>query len=257
LLRNSSPSRVRQACQEQLSSADTIVSLCALHRRYGPLYDEAKQQYKARTGKAAGWQPDLAFLRQLAPVQEPFATLDQLRAIARAVRLLLTSTSINRTQQEVDERSEPLAPSSVTENSDSDAPSPGELRGLIDAALQRAMDQHLPAVLAGSGKDRELLRCLWAGWTEGLKQRPLAERCNTSQGSVSKKLQPETHATAIATAAAVELRRHPAFASCGSSVEAAERLVSALRNHLLEPEQEGNVAPLRQAVARILATLAP
>ena len=64
---------------------------------------------------------------------------------------------------------------------------------------------------------------------------------------MSKLLGEKDLANTIATAAAVELRRHPAFASCGRSVEAAERLVSALRNHLLEPEQERDVAPLRQA----------
>jgi len=64
---------------------------------------------------------------------------------------------------------------------------------------------------------------------------------------------PKLRASAIATAAAVELKRHPAFASCGQSVEAAERLVNALRNHLLEPEQEGDVAPLRRWVQNHLS----
>jgi hypothetical protein len=76
----------------------------------------------------------------------------------------------------------------------------------------------------------------------------LAERCGTTPGTVSKAIRPTEHATTIATAAAIELKRHPAFASCCCSVEAAERLVGALRNHLLEPEREGTIAPLRQWV---------
>jgi len=52
--------------------------------------------------------------------------------------------------------------------------------------------------------------------------------------------------------AAIELKRHPDFASCGQSVEAAERLVEALRNHLLESEREGDVAPLRRWVKQYL-----
>ena len=70
---------------------------------------------------------------------------------------------------------------------------------------------------------------------------------------MSKQLKPEMQASAIATAAALELKRHPAFASCGQTVEAAERLVTALRNHLLEPEQEGGVAPLRRWVQNHLS----
>jgi hypothetical protein len=61
------------------------------------------------------------------------------------------------------------------------------------------------------------------------------------------------HATTLAITAAVELKRHPAFASCGQSVEAAERLVLALRNHLLESEREGDVAPLRRWVQQYLS----
>ena len=80
-----------------------------------------------------------------------------------------------------------------------------------------------------------------------------SERCGTSQGTVSKQLKPELQATAVATAAAVELKRHPAFASCNQSVEAAERLVEALRNHLLEPEREGDVAPLRRWIKQYLS----
>ncbi|QVL53448.1 MAG: hypothetical protein KFB97_03380 [Cyanobium sp. M30B3] len=251
LLRDSSPRRVRQACQEQLSGGDTIDSLCALHASYRPLYDAAKAEYRARTGKASGWQPDLAFLRELAPDEEPFVTLDRLKAAAQAVRLLLTSTT--RSSSNAAALAEQVADPRCMDSKPDQYESPAELKALIDAALQRAMDQHMPAVLAGSAKAGELLRCLWAGWAEGLTNRPLAERCGTSCGTVSKKLRPVEHATAIATAAAVELKRHAAFASCGQSVEAAERLVDALRNHLLEPEQEGDVAPLRQWVRNHLS----
>jgi hypothetical protein len=127
------------------------------------------------------------------------------------------------------------------------------LTALINAALQRAMGAHMPDVISAEGRQRDLLRCLWAGWAEGMSNRPLAERCGTSCGTVSKKLRPTEHATTIATAAALELKRQPAFASCGQSMEAAERLVEALRNHLLEPEREGDVAPLRRWIQQYLS----
>ena len=245
LLRNSSPTRVRQACAQHVRSSATIEALCALHGCYGPPYDAAKLSYKQATGKASGWQPDLAFLRALAPDQDPFSTSDQLKAIALAIRQLLTIRASKSLDEAAAAGFEAIDPSYLAASEQEQGPSAGELKALIDAALQRAMDQHMPTVLASSGKQADLLRCLWAGWAEGLTNRPLADRCNTSCGTVSKKLRPSEHASAIATAAAVELKRHPAFASCGQSVEAAERLVGALRNHLLEPEREGDVAPLR------------
>jgi hypothetical protein len=252
LLRNTSLTRVRQACEQHLRSGDTIESLCALHNRYGSLYDAAKVVHKQKTGKASGWQPDLPFLRELAPDEDPFTTSDRLKAIAQAIRRFLTEKANQSLDQAAEAGYEAADPTSLSSPTEDELPQPQEMKALIDAALQRAMDQHMPQVLASTGRNADLLRCLWAGWAEGLKQRPLAERCGTSQGTVSKQLKPVLQASAIATAAAVELKRHPAFASCGQSVEAAERLVNALRNHLLEPEQEGDVIPLRRWVQKFL-----
>ena len=251
LLRNSSPRRVREACERHLRTATSIQPLLDLHRRFSPLYDLAKEVYKARTGKASGWQPDLPYLSELAPGIEPFTTKEQLLAIAKAIRQMLSGSTVESLEQAAERGFEAMDPRSLSPDDD-EGPSPAQLSALIDAALERAMDQHMPAVLGAAGASPGLLRCLWAGWAEGLTNRPLAERCGTSCGTVSKKLRPSEHAAAIATMAAVELKRHPAFASCGQSVEAAERLVEALRNHLLESEREGDVAPLRRWVQQYL-----
>ena len=254
LLRNSSPTRVRQACEQHLRSGDTIETLCALHSRYGPLYDAAKVVHKQATGKASGWQPDLPFLRELAPDQDPFTTNERLKAMASAIRQLMTEQATKSLDEASEAGYEPVDPASLsTASSPDEGPSSAELTALINAALQRAMDAHMPDVVSAEGRQRDLLRCLWAGWAEGMSNRPLAERCGTSCGTVSKKLRPTEHATTIATAAALELKRHPAFSSCGQSVEAAERLVDALRNHLLEPEREGEVAPLRRWIQQYLS----
>ncbi len=252
LLRNSSLRRVREACQFHLRSSTSLERLVGLHQRYGPLYDQAKAEYKAQTGKASGWQPDVNFLRQLAPDAEPFTTKEEFLAIAKAIRQMLTVNAAQSLDQAAEQGFEPVDPRSVA-SPETDGPTGGELRALIDTALQRAMDQTMPQVLSAGGRSAALLQCLWAGWAEGLTNRPLAERCGTTPGTVSKKMRPTDHATTIATAAAVELKRHPAFASCGESVEAAERLVGALRNHLLEPEREGDVAPLRRWVQQYLS----
>ena len=254
LLRNSSPTRVRQACEQHLRSGDTIETLCSLHSRYGSLYDAAKLVHKQTTGKASGWHPDLPFLRELAPDEDPFATNERLKAIASAIRQLMTDQATKSLDEAAAAGYEPADPASLSTASSSDeGPSSAELTSLINAVLQRAMDAHMPDVISAEGRQRDLLRCLWAGWAEGMSNRPLAERCGTSCGTVSKKLRPTEHATTIATAAAVELKNHHAFASCGQSVEAAERLVEALRNHLLEPEREGEVAPLRRWIQQYLS----
>ena len=52
------------------------------------------------------------------------------------------------------------------------------------------------------------------------------------------RLQLQRQANAIATAAALTLGRHPAFAGRLNSVEASERLVAALTSHLLAPHPD-------------------
>ena len=249
LLRHSSGLRVREACERFLQSDAALEVALDLHRRFCPAYDAAMADYRQRTGKASGWQPELGFLRDLAPPRDPFSTKELLLGIARAIRTLQSGTWL-RAGQRGEEPAEPVDPGTVP-GADAETLPAEQLRAVIDAALERAMTHHMASVLEARG-DSDLLRCLWSGWAEGLTNRPLAERCGTSPGTVSKKLRPTEHATAIATAAAVELKRHPEFASCGRSVEAAERLVDALRNHLLEPEREGDVAPLRRWIQQSL-----
>ena len=61
---------------------------------------------------------------------------------------------------------------------------------------------------------------------------------------MSKLLDEKRRSTAIATAAAQELKRLPAFSSLMATVEGTEQLVDALRNHLIEPEREAADARL-------------
>jgi hypothetical protein len=253
LLRHTSVVRTKEACVFFGPSELALEQCLMLKRSYDDLYDQAKQAYKQRTGKGAGWAPDQAFLERIAPGRNPFVTSEQLLAIASAIRQLLTGklqTSLTNADGEELDLPEPAASAAVA---DHEGISPAEQLALIDAALTRALDQHMPAVLDTHGKNPALMRCLWGGWAEGLTNRPLAERCGTTCGTVSKKLRPSEHATVVATAAALELKRHHAFASCGQSVEAAERLVDALRNHLLTPKREGDVAPLRQWIQHAMS----
>ena len=246
LLADTSPTRIRQAWDsfgQGTCSADQAVNL---HGPYRAHYRSAMDTYRASTGKASGWQPDAAFLRQIAPDLAPTDCFEQLQAMARAVRLVKTGQWQQAAPlgQEIEEGLADPASSIDPE----DAATSGELTARIDAALQRAMDAYLPGAVRSEGKDGELLSCLWRGYGEGLTNRPLADRCGCAPGTVSKKLRLEMHTTAVATAAALELRRQPAFAEVGRSVEGAERMLQALRNHLLEPEREAERAPLRRWV---------
>ena len=245
LLRNSSPRRVQQACQAHLRSSSTIESLIALHSRFLPLYDLAKQEFKATTGKSSGWQPGFQFLDQLEPEQDPFDTKERLLAIAKAIRQLLTGSANQSLDQSLEAGIEPVAPSSTY----ADGQEPAELKVLIDAALERAMDNLMPAVMQKEAikftKD-EGRKLAFELYGQGLSQRDIAQQVNHQKPWVSKLLDEKRRSSEIAIAAAIELKRQPEFISCSTSVEAAERLVDALRNHLVEPELEGDIPPLRQ-----------
>lgn len=248
LLADASPTRIRQAWEAFGRGALTADQAVALHRSYLPLYRQAKEEHRSRTGRQGNWLPDGAFFQQVDPSRAAVDTCAALKAMADAVRLLKTGAwqrAMSLDEDDAPELSDPRSLEGDLKEETSEV-DPAELRTSIEAALQRAIDKLLPPMLSNQQKDSELLRCLWAGYADGLGQRPLAERCGCSQGQVSKKLKLQQHATTIATATALELQRQPAFSAVASSVEGAERLVDALRNHLLEPEREGDVPPLRR-----------
>ncbi|MFL0771086.1 MAG: hypothetical protein AB8B36_14670, partial [Prochlorococcus sp.] len=92
----------------------------------------------------------------------------------------------------------------------------------------------------------------WQLYGEGLSQRDIAARCDHKQAWVSKLLDEKRRSTTIATAAALELKRRPSFRKLMTSVKGTERLLDALRNHLIEPEREGGDAPLRYWVLQYI-----
>lgn len=248
LLADTSARRIHESWESLGKGSLNAESAVALHQAYLPEYRQAKELHEARTGRQSGWNPDQAFFERVDPSQPAQITCASLKAMADAVRLLKSGRwqrSLEVLQADVPDIADPY---SLEGDLPGDADDSQALRSAIEAALDRAMQTYLPVVLNVPEQDRELLHCLWSGYAEGLGQRPLAERCQCSQTQVSRKLNLKVHAMAIATRAAVELSRLPAFASVTTSVEGAERLVAALRNHLSEPEREGDVAPLRRWV---------
>ncbi len=246
LLADTSPTRIRQAWEAFGQGTSTADQAVALHGHYREHYRGAMDSHRATTGRASGWQPDAAFLRLIAADLTPVDCFEQLQAMARAVRMVKTGQWQRSTELLEDQQEGIADPASLHEPEDPATAT--ELSMRIHGALERAMEAYLPSVLRNSGKDGTLTDCLWRCYAEGLTNRPMAQRCGCAPGTVSKKLRLEMHTNAIATAAALELRRHPAFAEVGRSVEGAERMLQALRNHLIEPEREGERAPLRRWV---------
>ena len=86
LLASASRVRVEQAWHGYGQGALTATAALALHADYLPLYRQAKEVHRQRWGRSRGWVPDQAFLAQLRPGARPGDTLEQLQAIAAALR---------------------------------------------------------------------------------------------------------------------------------------------------------------------------
>ena len=245
LLADSTGKRVRAAWVLNGRGVLRTEQAVALHMAYQPLYRQAKEAFHASTGRNTGWQPSLEFLQLLSQEDSAPVLAADLADVAQAIRSFLVGP--RGAFQPFDESTENLVAGSrdPLEDLEAEQTSAADQRYLIDAALKRAMEAYLPAVLDASGTNPDLVRCLWQGFGEGLSNRPNAERCGCTPGTVSKKLTSELHAHRLALTAAQELQRHQAFSAIGQSVEATERCVTALKNHLLNPEREGEEAPMR------------
>jgi hypothetical protein len=256
LAHKTSPTRLRQAWSEY-GSGMGVAQAMALHQAYRGQYPAALREFGASKGKRSGWHPDEAFLQSLLPDLDFVAATEKLKDLATAVRRFLTASSAAEGYPEHDTLAH-VDPFSLAEPGDDW--SSQELMAQITAALERAVPPAVHQTLNDdqpSWAKKPERRRAWQLYGEGLGQRDIAEQCDRKQAWVSKLLQEQSLATTIATAAAVELRRHSSFAEVARSVEGAERLVTALRNHLTNPDREGNVAPLRRVVAEILASMQP
>ena len=258
LLADTSPTRVHTVWLRFGTGALSADQAVALHGRYLPLYREAKHHHRQSYGKATGWEPDDTFLQQIAPDQPTSATKAQLQAIAKAIRLLQSGNWQAGSGDDLEQASDSAQAEGLLEDSEmDDTTNASALLQQITAALQRAMDRLLPAELA---KEQQRFvkapekQLAWQLYGQGLSQREIAARCDHQQAWVSKLLDEKRRSGQIATAAAAELVRQPGFQACATSPEALVRLHEALRNHLLEPEQQGGVAPLRLWFQRALHT---
>ena len=243
LLAAASRRRVEDAWHAFGQGGFTAATASALKARYQTLYWTAKEAHRARFGRSRGWTPDGAFLLDLQPDRPPGETLDQLQAIAMALRRFGLEGPSPHPDQAMD----------VTNGDGEDHDELAAFAARIDPALQRACQHHRSVIVRGRGEEARLLHCLWKAYGEGLSQRAMADCCGCSQAMVSRRLQLQRQAIAIATTAARELGRHPVLASRLATTADWERLVAALSAHLLAAPPEGQQP--RLALWLELATL--
>jgi hypothetical protein len=227
LLASASRTRVEQAWRAYGQGPFTGPAAIALHGAYLSHYRQAKEAHRRQMGRSRGWTPDQTFLERLRPGAPAGDTQERLLAIATALRRL-------RLEGPPPEE----ACTRILADGSDDGDELVELAALLDPALRRACQLHQATLLRSPAQEAALLRCLWRAYGEGLSQRASAQRCGCSQPMVSRRLQLQRQATAIATTAAVALGRRPAFARWLTSVESSERLVAGLRDHLLAPHPE-------------------
>lgn len=251
LLADASHRQVREAVAH-LNGALIPEVAEALHRRYVPLYRKAKLLHQQRTGRQRGWLPDEAFLQDLDPDRSAKATHQDLLDIAAAVRCLQTG----RWQKaEADlwevEASERWAAATNPEDDEEDG-----LRGEVAEMVERLGMAHIQTMLAQL--DGELERRIWTAWARGEKQRQIAQTCSTNQSRVSRTLGEERIAGEIATRVMDQLKRSPSpdrdvfWANVFRTVHGQQQAECRLMNHLLKPEQEGGVSPMRRWVMQAL-----
>lgn len=230
----------------------------ALHRSYLPLYRQAKLQHLQSTGRQQGWEPDEAFLLALDPQRPASHTKTVLEQIAKAVRRLQSGQWQKQEAALFDgealERWADKAAAKEWGQADPD-------EGLQDLDLVRLVEEaglHYSEQLLQGLSTESLERRIWQAWSEGLRQRQIAERCGTNQARVSRTVKEEMRAGEIATLALERLRRampeqpQAAWAAVFRSVERLQEAEARLMNHLLQPEQEGGISPLRRWVQQTL-----
>ena len=255
LLADSSPRRIRESWERCGSAACSGEAMETLHSRFRLLYRDAMEAYRIRTGKGSGWQPDQEFLQALAPEQSAPDTSDQLQTLAAAVRKLMSGRWMQSSTAAGDEPADQIDPRSEAEDEGETHGEDQAMRKQIEVAIAKALDATMPREMAkeqlkfAKAPERRLA---WQLYGEGLSQRDIAQRCDHQQAWVSKLLDEKRRSGLISTAAAAELKHHSAFAALMSHLEGCERLVTALRNHLIEAERDGADIPLRQWVMRYL-----
>lgn len=251
LLGDTSLRKVEEAVSH-LDGGITPETAKALHGRYGPLYRQAKLHHIQTTGRQQGWEPDDAFLQAVDPARPPGQTKELLERIARAVRCMESGQWLKQEAALFDSNGLKGLEEAMAAKAWRQAE---EANGLEDQEIVKLVEEEGMAYAGRLVKELDLNgleRQIWQAWAEGLRQRQIADRCGTNQARVSRTVKEEIRAGEIATLALERLRRalpaNPpsAQAALFRSVQRLEEAEGRLMNHLLQPEQEEGMSPLRR-----------
>lgn len=220
------------------------------------IYEQAKSDYRTRTGKRCGWSPDPAFFLEVDPATAAQKTMARLQAIVRVVKNLKIGPPLGSIDGIGDD-----IPSDQVSGAD-ELPE----RAALWAPMRRVRDEAIsfpPAYKPAAQRLREngeRLLCVCRGQAAGRSidaeapelqrsQRQIACDCHTSQPTVSRDQDALTEwAQEIAVVTAGRLRGTPGFETLGSTVADLERVIAAVANSLLVPLRLGEDAPLCQAI---------
>jgi hypothetical protein len=234
----------------------TIEEAISLLLRFKRHYPQAIQDYRARTGRRNGWLPGDDFLRQVNPHSDLETTKTHLKAIAIFWRTLTYGPSQISMEGDISSHA-----SSVEDVRLVQAQVERLRRTLFDSITFPPSYKPLRQQLRANG---ERLLCACRGQAEGRRfgdekeekqgglqrnQRQIANECGCSQPTIQRDIKLlETWAEEIAVKAAPLLRTTPGFTSVGTSGQATDAAIFALRHLLLVPLHYGEQALLCQAI---------
>jgi hypothetical protein len=210
-----------------------VLALLSAYQQVYKTNDERKQR---------GWLPSNDFFRAVAPDQEPQQTEDQLLAMAQALRDRQAPWCQPRDPQHhhsLDEVSPQEAePATLTNILDDSLEDDQQQLELIDSALARAMDEHMPSLLANIEAMDEQRRCIWLAYAQGMNNRQIASQCHCGAGTASKKVTGPLNLRlrTVAKQALKELKRNGHCADeIGNDLGATEKAEQALLSRMVEP----------------------
>jgi hypothetical protein len=250
----------------------SLVEAVRLFLAFQAAYADAKHDYRQRSGRRIGWQPDRDFFLRVDPASPPETTEVHLRGMVRVVRYLKVgppATSLDRDSGS-DSAPGPAIP-------DGDNPMQRlEQRDQkrVDRLQQSAQMERLRQLLRISTvfppaykpaatllhRHGERLLCVCRAQAAGRSleanvaalqrtQSQIACDCHTSQPTVSRdRFTLEEWASTIADTATEQLIGSPGFERLDASEAALERISVQLQTYLLAPLRLGEEAPLCQAI---------
>jgi hypothetical protein len=235
-------------------------------------YADAKHDYRQRSGRRNGWQPDKDFFLRVDPASSPETTEGHLRGMVRVVRYLQVgppATSLDR-----DSGSGSAPGPAIPDGEDPMQRLEQRDQQRVDRLQQSAQMERLRELLRISTvfppaykpaatllhRHGERLLCVCRAQAAGRSvdahdadlqrsQRQIACDCQTSQPTVSRdRFTLEEWASTIADTATEQLIGSPGFEGLDTSEAALERISLQLQSYLLAPLRLGEEAPLCQAI---------